>query len=59
MGVRVTVLSENTACAGGILAEFGWSVLIEVDGQKILLDTGPGISACYNGMSLPIPISGP
>ena len=48
MGIRVSVLSENIAGTDGIMGEFGWSVLIEVDGQKILFDTGPGISAWYN-----------
>jgi 7,8-dihydropterin-6-yl-methyl-4-(beta-D-ribofuranosyl)aminobenzene 5'-phosphate synthase len=54
MSIRVSVLSENIAGASGILAEWGWSVLIEVDGQKILFDTGPSISACHNARTMGI-----
>jgi metal-dependent hydrolase (beta-lactamase superfamily II) len=48
MEIRLSVLSENTAGTGRVLAEFGWSVLIEVDGRRILFDTGAGFSACHN-----------
>jgi len=41
MEIRIIILSENTANYG-FLAEWGISVLIEVDGMKILVDTGPG-----------------
>lgn len=54
MGIRVSILSENVAGASCILAEFGWSVLIEVDGQKILFDTGPSISVCHNAGTMGI-----
>lgn len=57
MSIRVSVLSENIAGASGILAEWGWSVLIEVDGQKILFDTGPSISACHNARTMGIELS--
>jgi 7,8-dihydropterin-6-yl-methyl-4-(beta-D-ribofuranosyl)aminobenzene 5'-phosphate synthase len=57
MGIRVSILSENVAGAGRTLAEFGWSVLIETDGQKILLDTGASISACLNARSMGIELN--
>jgi len=39
MEIKVTTLSENTAKAG-FLAEWGISMLVEVDGMKVLFDTG-------------------
>ena len=35
MEIRITTLSENTAC-GGYIAEWGLSMLVETDGMKIL-----------------------
>jgi len=54
MKSQITTLSENTAFARprGLLAEWGLSVLVEADGQKILLDTGASISAARNGTLL-------
>ena len=57
MAVLVTVLSENIAATSYVLAEFGWSVLIEAEGKKILLDTGPSISACHNADVLGVDLS--
>jgi 7,8-dihydropterin-6-yl-methyl-4-(beta-D-ribofuranosyl)aminobenzene 5'-phosphate synthase len=37
--MRITVLTENVA-GGKLLAEHGLSYLIEIDGEKILFDTG-------------------
>jgi len=48
MEISITTLSENTAGRGGLLAEWGLSVLVETDGANILLDTGAGISASHN-----------
>ena len=31
MGIRLTVLSENTARASRVLAEFGWSVRKDIE----------------------------
>ncbi len=53
MEVSITTLLENTANAG-FMAEWGLSIMIEVDGQRILLDTGPGISTVYNAKILGI-----
>lgn len=51
MEARATTLSENSAFAvpRGMLGEWGLSVLVERDGQKVLLDSGSGISAARNG----------
>ena len=51
MEVRITTLSENTANLG-FLAEWGLSILIEVNGSKILMDTGFSFSAAYNAQLL-------
>ncbi len=52
--MRITTLSENTAGRGGLLAEWGLSILIETDDVNILLDTGTSISATYNADALGI-----
>ena len=51
MEIRITTLSENTANFG-LLGEWGLSVLVEVEGLRILFDTGLGISAAYNARYL-------
>jgi 7,8-dihydropterin-6-yl-methyl-4-(beta-D-ribofuranosyl)aminobenzene 5'-phosphate synthase len=58
MKIRLTTLSENTAGKVGVLAEWGLSILVEVDGTKILMDTGQGISATTNAASLNIDLGG-
>jgi 7,8-dihydropterin-6-yl-methyl-4-(beta-D-ribofuranosyl)aminobenzene 5'-phosphate synthase len=56
MKIRLTTLSENTANYG-FLAEWGLSILVEVDGMRILMDTGLNFSAVHNaqlmGIGLP------
>ncbi|MBT3362151.1 MAG: MBL fold metallo-hydrolase [Chloroflexi bacterium] len=47
MEVRITTLSENTATYGYI-AEWGLSILVEVEGARILMDTGLSFSATHN-----------
>jgi len=47
MDIKITTLSENTANYG-FLAEWGLSILIEVDGARTLMDTGLSFSAVYN-----------
>lgn len=56
MSIRITTLSENTANFG-FIAEWGLSILIEVDNLRILLDTGLGFSALYNAQLLSIDLS--
>lgn len=38
--MKITTIVENTVYRTGLLAEHGISMLIEVDGQRILFDTG-------------------
>jgi 7,8-dihydropterin-6-yl-methyl-4-(beta-D-ribofuranosyl)aminobenzene 5'-phosphate synthase len=57
MEIKLTTLSENTAGSVGLLAEWGISMLVEVDGYKVLLDTGLDISAAYNAAILGIELS--
>ena len=53
MSVQITTLNENTANSG-FVAEWGLSILIEADGLRLLLDTGPGFSTVYNAQLLGI-----
>jgi 7,8-dihydropterin-6-yl-methyl-4-(beta-D-ribofuranosyl)aminobenzene 5'-phosphate synthase len=48
MALKITTLSENTAGMGDFLGEWGLSVLLETENEKILLDTGTSISAVHN-----------
>jgi 7,8-dihydropterin-6-yl-methyl-4-(beta-D-ribofuranosyl)aminobenzene 5'-phosphate synthase len=56
MEVRITTLSENTANFG-FIAEWGLSILVEVEGTKILVDTGMSISAAHNAQLLGVDLS--
>lgn len=51
MDINITTLAENTANTG-LMAEWGLSILIEVDDKRILLDTGASFSAIYNAQIL-------
>jgi 7,8-dihydropterin-6-yl-methyl-4-(beta-D-ribofuranosyl)aminobenzene 5'-phosphate synthase len=53
MEIKITTLSENTASAGA-LGEWGLSMFVEADGQKILFDTGGGMAAVPNAESMKI-----
>jgi len=53
MQLKISTLSENTANRG-FVAEWGLSILVEVDGTKILMDTGMSFSAAYNAQLLGI-----
>ncbi len=57
MPIQVTTLTENTAGRSNLLAEWGLSILIEADDQKILLDTGQSFSAAYNAAALGVDLS--
>jgi 7,8-dihydropterin-6-yl-methyl-4-(beta-D-ribofuranosyl)aminobenzene 5'-phosphate synthase len=52
MTVEITTLTENTVAAPGFIAEWGFSALVDIDGYKILLDTGPGKSILHNARLL-------
>jgi 7,8-dihydropterin-6-yl-methyl-4-(beta-D-ribofuranosyl)aminobenzene 5'-phosphate synthase len=56
MEIRITTLSENTASTV-CLAEWGLSMLVEVDGMKVLFDTGSGIAAVHNSHILGVDLS--
>ena len=53
MELRINTLSENTANYG-FLAEWGLSILVEVDGMRILMDTGLSFSAVHNAQLMGI-----
>ena len=56
--LRLTTLSDNTAkMFPGLLAEWGWSILIETDEVNILFDTGGGISVSHNANTLDVDFS--
>jgi 7,8-dihydropterin-6-yl-methyl-4-(beta-D-ribofuranosyl)aminobenzene 5'-phosphate synthase len=56
MEIKITTLSENTASTV-CLAEWGLSMLVEVDGMKVLFDTGSGIAAVHNAHILGVDLS--
>ncbi len=56
MEIKITTLSENTATTA-CLAEWGLSMLVEVDGMKILFDTGSGIAAVHNAHILGVDLT--
>ena len=56
MHIRITTLSENTA-KFGFIAEWGLSILVEVDNLRVLLDTGLGWSAVHNAQLLGVDLS--
>jgi 7,8-dihydropterin-6-yl-methyl-4-(beta-D-ribofuranosyl)aminobenzene 5'-phosphate synthase len=56
MEVKITTLSENTANYG-CLGEWGLSILVEVDGMRILVDTGLSFSAVHNAQLMGIDLA--
>ena len=52
MHIKITTLAENTAGGMGILAEWGVSMLVEVDDYCFLLDTGAGFVAAHNSIRM-------
>lgn len=57
MGVNITTVSENTAPRMGLLAEWGLSILAEIDNLRILLDCGQTVSAVRNASALGIDLA--
>jgi 7,8-dihydropterin-6-yl-methyl-4-(beta-D-ribofuranosyl)aminobenzene 5'-phosphate synthase len=57
MSIQFTTLSENTAGRVNLIAEWGFSILIETDAHKILFDTGRSFSAAYNAITLGVDLS--
>lgn len=56
MEIKITTLTENTANYG-FIAEWGLSMLVEVDGLKVLVDTGLSFSAVHNAQLMGIDLS--
>jgi 7,8-dihydropterin-6-yl-methyl-4-(beta-D-ribofuranosyl)aminobenzene 5'-phosphate synthase len=52
--LRITVLVNNWVHGSDLLAEHGWAVWIEADGQRILFDTGQGMVLRQNAKHLKI-----
>ena len=58
MELSITTLSENTSSPRRrLLAEWGLSILVEVDGYKVLLDTGQGVSTVHNAGIMGVDLS--
>ena len=57
MELRITTLCENTAGLGGLMAEWGLSILVETDQINILFDTGQSLSASHNADIMGIDLS--
>ncbi len=57
MDIKITTLSENTADTPDLIAEWGLSILMDIDGYRILFDTGASFSAIYNAQMLGIDLS--
>jgi len=53
----IVTLVENTASRVGVIAEWGLSILVEVGGLKVLLDTGQSASVVHNASVLGIDLS--
>ena len=56
MKINITTLSENTANYG-FLAEWGLSILVEVNGTRVLMDTGLSFSAMHNAQLMGIDLA--
>ncbi|MCX7822340.1 MAG: MBL fold metallo-hydrolase [Syntrophobacterales bacterium] len=48
MGIKLTVVCENTVTRPGFIGEHGFSALLETDNGNILFDTGQGFSLIHN-----------
>ena len=55
--MNIVTLVENTASRVGVIAEWGLSILVEVGGLKVLLDTGQSASVVHNASVLGIDLS--
>jgi 7,8-dihydropterin-6-yl-methyl-4-(beta-D-ribofuranosyl)aminobenzene 5'-phosphate synthase len=50
MHIRVRTLSENSVSWLGYLGEWGLSILVDVDDDTVLVDTGGGFVAAHNSL---------
>ena len=56
--LRLTVLADNSVASTDLIAEHGFSLLIEADGRRILFDTGQGKVLRSNAEALGVSLSG-
>ena len=56
--MKLTVLTENTACREDLTAEHGLSLYIEACGKKILFDSGASAAFAQNAETLGVDLSG-
>ena len=54
--VRVTVVVENCVQGSGLLAEHGLAFWVEVNGRRVLFDTGQGAVLVGNAKELDVPL---
>lgn len=54
--MKLTVLTENTACRQGLQAVHGLSLYLETSSQKLLMDVGPGDEFLRNAQRLGVPV---
>jgi len=57
MKVRLTTLCENTAAKPGFMAEWGLSILVQVNDTNVLFDTGTSSVVPHNARMLGIDLS--
>ena len=55
--MKLTVLTENTACRDALIAEHGLSLYLEAAGKKVLLDMGQTDAFAHNAEKLGIDLS--
>ena len=55
--IKITTICENTASRGGLLGEHGLAVLLELQGQRFLFDTGAGETLLNNAKLLGLDLS--
>jgi 7,8-dihydropterin-6-yl-methyl-4-(beta-D-ribofuranosyl)aminobenzene 5'-phosphate synthase len=58
VGLRITILCENTAAQAGLIGEHGFSALIERGKEKVLFDTGQGLGLIHNAELLGVDLQG-
>lgn len=58
MKVILKTLCENTAGVIGVEAEWGWSILVEIGNERILVDAGAGTVAVNNAAVMGIDLGG-
>lgn len=55
--LRLITLSENTAKWLWLLGEWGWSILVEADGLRLLFDTGLSFSTVHNADAMGVDLA--